>query len=87
LALSAPAAFWVGQGAYDPEGWWLFILPWLQSAASIVYAYLRLVQREMPAKPDGKSLIKIGRRALLYTTFNFLAVCFFSIGSIYSSYC
>ena len=41
LALTAPAAFWVGSGRYDPAGWWLWVLTWFQSAASIVYAYLR----------------------------------------------
>jgi len=46
LSLVAPAAFWVGRGAYDPTGWWLWALTWLQSAASIVYAYVRLEQRE-----------------------------------------
>jgi hypothetical protein len=52
LSLAAPAAFWIGQGGYDPLGWALWLLTWLQSAASIVYAYLRLLQREMP--PKGK---------------------------------
>ncbi len=50
LSLVAPAAFWIGQGGYDPLGWALWLLIWLQSAASIVYAYLRLQQREMPVK-------------------------------------
>ncbi len=50
LSLAAPAAFWIGQGGYDPLGWALWLLTWLQSAASIVYAYLRLQQREMPQK-------------------------------------
>ena len=50
LSLAAPAAFWIGQGGYDPLGWPLWLLTWLQSAASIVYAYLRLQQREMPPK-------------------------------------
>jgi hypothetical protein len=82
LALSAPAAYWVGVGNYDPEGWWLFILPWLQSAASIVYAYLRLEQRELNKKPGTKTLFEMGNRALLYTTFNFVSISFFSILSI-----
>ena len=51
-ALAAPAALWVGQGYPDPQGWFLFGLVWLQSAASIVYAYLRLEQRLLPAPPD-----------------------------------
>ena len=81
LALSSPAAYWVGVGNYAPVGWWLFILTWLQSAASIVYAYLRLEQRELPKKPDLKTQLEMGKRALLYTTFNFLAVSVLSIGS------
>jgi len=38
LALAAPAAYWIGQGGYHPLGWALWLLTWLQSAASIVYA-------------------------------------------------
>jgi hypothetical protein len=87
----------VGLGRYDPMGWWLWLLTWLQNAGSIVYAYLRLEQRERyPAlsemkrsevKPKGKSAKqargqerserwRMGRRALLYTSFN-LYVSFF----------
>lgn len=47
LSLAAPAAFWIGRGGYDPQGWWLWALTWVQSAASIVHAYMRLEQREM----------------------------------------
>jgi len=74
LSLAAPAAYWVGLGHYDPLGWWLWAWIWLQSSASIVYAYLRLEQREL--KQDQESvksrsgLWKMGRRALLYTSFN-----------------
>ena len=82
LALAAPAAYWVGKGNYEPLGWWLFILTWMQSAASIVYAYLRLEQRELKSKPDTKTQLEMGSRALSYTTFNFLAVSVFSIGTI-----
>ncbi len=77
LALAAPAAYWVGIGRYDPPGWWLFLWAWLQSAASIIYAYLRLDQREL--KQDQATglkrseLWKMGKRALLYTTFNLIA--------------
>lgn len=72
LALSAPAAYWVGVGSLDPAGWWLALLSWLQSAASIVYAYLRLSQRELKALPDLPTRWRMARRALLYTTFNLL---------------
>lgn len=83
LALSAPAAYWVGTGSPNLIGWWLFILTWLQSAASIVYAYLRLQQRELFTKPDLETRLRMGVRALLYTTFNFLVVILFSaLGSL-----
>lgn len=70
LALAAPAAFWIGQNAYDPLGWVLWILTWLQSAASIVYAYLRLEQREWQAAPTLAGRLRAGWQALAYTGFN-----------------
>ena len=70
LSLAAPAIYWVGIGHYDPLGWWLWLLTWLQSAASIVYAYLRLEQREQDKGPEGIGQWKMGRRALAYTSFN-----------------
>ncbi len=73
LSLSAPAAYWVASGAYNPLGWWLWIGTWLQSAASIVYAYLRLEQRELKIKPESKDLWRMGKRALIYTSFNLFA--------------
>ena len=99
LSLAAPAAYWIGRGGYDPFGWWLWALTWAQTAASIVYAYLRLEQRQLPAAPsvDGGPQSKagaanqpqgptrsekwrMGRRALLYTSFN-LAVTLILGGS------
>ncbi len=72
LSLAAPAAYWVALGAYDSQGWWLWVWTWLQSAASIVYAYLRLEQREL--KQDQawgrKDLWRLGNRAFLYVSFN-----------------
>lgn len=76
LALTAPAAYWVGIGRYHPDGWWLWLFCWLQSAASIVYAYLRLSQREMePRQAQVRTRgewIRMGKRALLYTSFNLI---------------
>lgn len=71
LALSAPAAYWIGVGETNSLGWWLWILTWFQSAASIMYAALRLEQRELgrPSFSFGEKL-HLGRRALLYTNFN-----------------
>ncbi|MGB2909655.1 MAG: YwiC-like family protein, partial [Anaerolineales bacterium] len=82
LALNAPAAYWVGVNWSDPRGWWLFILIWLQSAASIVYAYLRLNQRNLPETTSLSTRISLGRRALLYTTFNLLFVLVLSISGV-----
>ncbi len=79
LALAAPAAYWVAVGHPDPIGWWLFGLTWMQSAASIVYAYLRLEQRELSSIPDGNTRLRMGRRAIMYTTFNLSWVTFLSI--------
>lgn len=73
LSLAAPAAYWVAVGQPASAGWWLFGLTWLQSAASIVHAYLRLEQREMKSIPPLPVRLRIARRALLYTTFNFIA--------------
>jgi len=79
LSLAAPAAYWVGSGGYDPAGWWLWGLVWLQTAASIVYAYLRLEQREQAKGavlsdqskgPERSGQWKMGWRAALYTSFN-----------------
>ena len=76
LALAAPAAYWVGVGHYDPRGWVLWLLTWLQSAASIVYAYLRLEQRTQSPKgmqaeaPERSEQWIMGKRALQYTSFN-----------------
>jgi hypothetical protein len=71
LSLAAPAAYWVGIGHYDPTGWWLWILVWMQTAASIVYAYLRLEQREWTSVPNRWIRFRAGTRAYLYTSFNF----------------
>lgn len=74
LSLAAPAAYWVGIREYDAFGLWLWALTWLQSAASIVYAYLRLGQRELePDQASAKSRSdwwRMGSRAFLYTSFN-----------------
>ena len=70
LSLAAPAAYWIGQDGYDLLGWALWLLTWLQSAASIVYAYLRLEQREQTQSPGRSEQWKMGKRALQYTSFN-----------------
>lgn len=85
LALSAPAAYWVGIGEPEPLGWVLFLLIWLQSAASIVYAYLRLNQREWRDVPPIADRIRAAQRSLLYTSFNVLFAITLAILSIVPS--
>ncbi len=85
LSLAAPAAYWVGVGHYDPTGWWLWILVWLQTAASIVYAYLRLEQREQTQSPDRRGMWKMGWRAALYTSFNLASVLTLSLFAVFPS--
>ncbi|TAK13327.1 MAG: hypothetical protein EPO32_05705 [Anaerolineae bacterium] len=77
LALAAPAAYWVGTGVPDALGWWLWGLTWLQSAASIVYAFLRLEQR------GGPPSVTLVRRALSYSGFNLLLSAGLSASSIF----
>lgn len=76
LSLTAPAAYWIGIREYDAFGWWLWALTWLQSAASIVYAYLRLGQRELEQEQASamsrSEWRRMGRRAFAYTSFNLL---------------
>jgi len=70
LALAAPAAYWVARGALEADGWLLWLLTWLQSAASIVYAYLRLEQRQWKAAPPPAQRWQAGRRAHWYALTN-----------------
>lgn len=86
LALAAPAAFWVGSGHYDPTGWWLWILCWMQTAASIVYAYLRLEQREQTQIKDRRAQWQMGFRSALYTSFNLASSLSLSLLAVLPSF-
>jgi hypothetical protein len=79
LALAAPAAYWVGQGQYHPAGWYLWALAWLQVAGTILYAYLRLQQRQMKYMPALAESITMARPALYYNLAAFLLVFALSI--------
>jgi hypothetical protein len=82
LALAAPAAYWVARGATGPDatGWWLWALMWAQSAASIVYAYLRLEQRGLRAVPALPQRLRLGWPALLFTSANLVAAGALAVG-------
>lgn len=73
LALAAPAALWVANDSYSAQGWVLWLLVWFQSAASIIHAYMRLTHRAQAEVPEGPEKIQLGKRALMYTSFNFVA--------------
>lgn len=73
LALSAPAAYWVGIGRYDPAGWLLWGLVWAQSAASIAYAYLRLEQRVWKRAPARGERFSAARGPIAFAGANLLA--------------
>jgi len=70
LALAAPAAYWIGLGVLETSGWLLWVLSWLQSAASIVYAFLRLEQRGWSGTLAISEKLQRSRRALAYCSFN-----------------
>ncbi|MBE0669505.1 MAG: YwiC-like family protein [Anaerolineales bacterium] len=76
LSLAAPAAYWVSIREYNPLGWWLWVFTWLQSAASIVYAYLRLSQRELTQEQasvkNRSDWWRMGFRSFTYTSFNLI---------------
>lgn len=74
LALAAPAAYWVGIGYYDPIGWLLWGLVWLQAVVSIYYAYLRLEQRAWKEIPPVRQRWEAGRTEILAATAAMLLV-------------
>ncbi|MEW6568969.1 MAG: YwiC-like family protein [Chloroflexota bacterium] len=80
LALAASAAYWVSGGESDRQAWLLWGLTWLQSAASIVYVYLRLEQRRMPEAPPPAARWRMGARTLAYHTFNLAPSLALTIG-------
>lgn len=82
LALAAPAAYWVGKNHYDPLGWLLWVLAWLQTAGSIIFIYLRLKQRRLVDKPGMKERFSMGIPALAFNTAVLAAVVGVSAGSL-----
>lgn len=79
LSLAAPAAYWVGIGHYDPTGWLLWGLIWLQAVVSIYYAYLRLEQRTWKEIPSIRQRWDAGRTEILAATGALLLVSLLAI--------
>jgi hypothetical protein len=73
LALAAPAAYLAATGRFDVAALSAWLLCWFQSAAAIVYVYMRLEQRRMSAIPTRSQQWTMGRRAVLYHAFNLAA--------------
>lgn len=74
LALAAPAAYWVGLQSYHPTGWLLWILTWGQVTGTILYAYLRLNQRQLTQEPTTKESFQMGREAVIFNVSLLLCV-------------
>ena len=74
LCLAAPAAYWTNSGGLNAQGWWWFVLCWLQAAGAIVYIYLRLEHRRLTVLPDWGQRLKIGWRSTLYNVANLIIV-------------
>jgi len=71
LALAAPGAYWVCGGGSPSLPWILWLLAWLQSAASIVLVYLRLEQRNWEAT-SLRFRLQAGGRSIAYYLANVL---------------
>ncbi len=70
LALAAPAAHAVVIGRITGTAWLLWGLCWFQSAAAVVFVFLRLAQRHLSGIPATAVRWRMGRRAMLYHGFN-----------------
>ena len=80
LALAAPAAYWVSGGTDVFLPWILWLLTWLQSAASIVNVYDRLEFRKLDQFPPLDFRLRNGRRSLAYHIFNVILSAILAVG-------
>jgi YwiC-like protein len=88
LALAAPAGYIVAGGSSDRTAWLLWVLCWLQTAASILLVYHRLAERRL-SEPQPLALrILKARRAFLYHVFNLvIATALALAGWIHGLWC
>lgn len=66
LALAAPAAYWVTGGEENTIALLVWVLTWVQSAASISHVYLCLEQRELKEPPSRSKSWRSGFGMLLF---------------------
>lgn len=85
LALAAPAAYWLGQGQVDVRGWLLWGLAWLQVSGTILYAYLRLEQRQLKQAPSQSESLRMARPAFVYNIAALLLVAGLAAGQFVSA--
>lgn len=74
LALAAPASYWVASGTSSTLAWTLWVILWLQSAASIVLVYQRLTERQLTSPDSMPERARRAARSLAYHTFNLIFV-------------
>ena len=72
LAFIAAAILWVGKSPFDTEGLVLWLLLFLQSAASIFYAYTRLEQRVWKGTKPLFERVAVSASTLLFTLVNLI---------------
>jgi hypothetical protein len=74
LTLSAPAGLWIGVGRYAPEGWLLWVLVWAFCTWSILFVYMRLIQRGWRQRPSRRELWDTARIPLALALLNLAGV-------------
>jgi hypothetical protein len=72
LAFIAAAILWVGKSPFDKEGLLLWLFLFLQSAASIFYAYTRLEQRVWKGSKPIKERVAVSASTLFFTVVNLM---------------
>lgn len=83
LALAAPAGLWIGIGRYAPEGWLLWVLVWAFCTWSILFVYMRLIQRGWRQRPSRRDLWDAGKLPLALAQLNLAGVILLaSLGEI-----
>ena len=84
FALTAPAGYWSAIGHPAALGWLLWGLTWAQSAASIVFVYMRLQQRSSREPLSNRRRLALGFPSLTVTSLNLLSVAALGVDGLIS---